>query len=125
MYDAAYLDILSLQDGADGVKLGVSEHHCRDLLKKLGDGSDRKALIDRLADLEKAKKLSEEHRENVTATVLDKILTDIIVRKGVVPSTSLQLFLLERKMKGHFGSDFTRENLQAWLRHMRPWGKDL
>ena len=30
----------------------------------------------------------------------------------------------ERKVKWHFGSDFIRENLQAWLRHMRPWGKD-
>ena len=97
---AYYLEVLDLQDAVNGVKLGVSEHHARELLKKLPEGTEKTALVNRLADLEKVKKLSEEHIDHVPFGVVDNCLSSIIVKLGINASSSLEQWLVERKVKG-------------------------
>ena len=80
--------------------------------------------MNRLADLDKVKKLSEEHIDHVPFGVVDNCLSSIIVKLGINASSSLEQWLVERKVKGFASISCTKDTLQTWMECMRPWSNE-
>ena len=105
-----YIDILRLDEIMMGEKLGVQEHHCEKLLKKLPKSHpDKLRLSLHLEKVVLAKKLCESSLDTLQEVELNKAVDEIICKGELAAPTHLQDHLLDRAVSGCICAGVVRE----------------
>ena len=118
-----YIDILRLDEIMMGEKLGVQEHHCEKLLKKLPKSHpDKSRLSLHLEKVVLAKKLRESSLDTLQEVELNKAVDEIICKGEIAAPTHLQDHLLDRAVRGCICAGVVdAKGVQALFGVVQPW----